>query len=419
MAEALRLVSDETRTETTDATTFAKARASFPILRRTVNNCPLVYCDSAATSLTPNEVIDAEADYYRTIGANVHRGSHALAVEASEAYEAARAQVARFIGARAREVVFTANATGALNLVAAGLYLSADAEVLSTANEHHSALLPFLKQGRLRTFAAAADRPLDPAEVLAHIGPRTRAIVVAHASNVTGIVNPVREICCVARELGVLTIVDASQSAPHLPIDVRELGCDFLVFSGHKLLGPTGIGVLYGRAEVLAALTPRDIGGGTVERASTTSYQWNPVPQCLEPGTPNIAGAIGLAEAARFLERIGWGALARHGELLTRAAFVGLSAIPGVRFVSSPEHTSLPTISLTFPSYPIGVDVVAATLSDRYGVMVRSGLHCAHPLFEQLSLRDGALRASFYVYNTLDDVQTLCASLTDILSVFA
>lgn len=419
MAEALRLVSDETRIETTDVAAFAKARTSFPILQRTVNNCPLVYCDSAATSLTPNEVIDAEADYYRTIGASVHRGSHALAVEASEAYEAARSQVARFIGARAREVVFTANATAALNLVAAGLYLSADAEVLSTANEHHSALLPFLKQGRLRTFAAAADRPLDPAQVLAQIGPRTRAIVVAHASNVTGIVNPVREICCVARELGVLTIVDAAQSAPHLPIDVRQLGCDFLAFSGHKLLGPTGIGVLYGRAEVLAALTPRDIGGGTVERASTTSYQWNAVPQCLEPGTPNIAGAIGLAEATRFLERIGWGALARHSEHLTRAAFGGLSAIPGVRFVSSPEHTYLPTISLTFPDYPIGVDVVAATLSDRYGVMVRSGLHCAHPLFEQLSLRDGALRASFYLYNTLDDVQMLCASLTDILSVFA
>ncbi|MEY4509898.1 MAG: selenocysteine lyase, PLP-dependent [Pseudomonadota bacterium] len=418
MSEALRLVSDETRKETGDAAVFAKLRASFPILSRTVNGCPLVYCDSAATSLTPNEVIDAEADYYRTIGANVHRGSHALAVEASEAYEGARSTVAAFIGARTREVVFTANATAALNLVAAGLYLSADAEVLATNNEHHSALLPFMKRGRLRTFVAAADRPLDPAEVLAQIGPRTRAIVIAHASNVTGIVHPVREICCVARELGVLTIVDAAQSAPHLPLDVRDLGCDFLAFSGHKLLGPTGIGVLYGRAEVLAALTPRDIGGGTVERATATSYQWNAAPHSLEPGTPNIAGALGLAEATRFLERIGWDALTRHAEVLTRAAFRGLSAVPGVSFVSSPEHTSLPTLSLTFPGYPIGVDVVAATLSDRYGIMVRSGLHCAHPLFQQLALRDGALRASFYVYNTLDDVDALCAGLTDILSVF-
>jgi cysteine desulfurase/selenocysteine lyase len=255
--------------------------------------------------------------------------------------------------------------------------------------------------------------------VLAQIGPHTRAIVLAHASNVTGIVNPVRDICCVARELGVLTIVDASQSAPHLPLDVRAMGCDFLVFSGHKLLGPTGIGVLYGRAEVLAALTPRDIGGGTVERASATSYQWNAAPACLEPGTPNIAGALGLAEATRFLERIGWDVMVGHAEVLTRAAFRRLSAIPGVRFISSPEHTSLPTISMTFPGYPIGVDVVAATLSDRYGIMVRSGLHCAHPLFEQLGMRDGALRASFYLYNTLDDVDALCASLTDILSVFS
>jgi cysteine desulfurase / selenocysteine lyase len=199
---------------------------------------------------------------------------------------------------------------------------------------------------------------------------------------------------------------------------VHALGCDYLAFSGHKLLGPTGIGVLYGRAEALAALAPRDIGGGTVERVTSSDYAWHAAPACLEAGTPNIAGALGLAEATRFLERLGWEAIGRHSEALTHAAFRGLSALPDVRLLSSPEHTRLPTISLTFPSYPIGVDVVAATLSDRYGIMVRSGLHCAHPLFEQLGLRDGALRASFYLYNTVDEVHALCASLTDILSVF-
>jgi selenocysteine lyase/cysteine desulfurase len=265
---------------------------------------------------------------------------------------------------------------------------------------------------------APPDRPLDPAEVLTQIGPRTRVLVLSHASNVTGVVHPVREICCVARELGVLTVVDASQSAPHLRLDVHALGCDYLAFSGHKLLGPTGIGVLYGRAEALSALAPRDIGGGTVERVTASGYAWHAAPASLEAGTPNIAGALGLAEATRFLERLGWDAIGRHSEVLTDAAFRGLSALRDVRLLSSPEHTRLPTISLTFPGLPIGVDVVAATLSDRYGIMVRSGLHCAHPLFEQLGLRDGALRASFYLYNTLEDVHALCASLADILSVF-
>lgn len=411
MSEALRLVRAE-------PPSLAAIRSSFPILQRKVNGAPLVYCDSAATSLTPVEVLDAEAHYYRTIGGNVHRGSHALAVEASEAYEGARAQVAQFIRARATEVVFTLNATAALNIVAAGLPLTDGDQVLACSNDHHSALLPYMRQNRLCLFDAAPDLPLEPDLVLAQLRPCTRLLVLSHASNVTGVVHPVQEICRRARALGVMTLVDASQSVPHMPIDVAALECDFLVFSGHKLLGPTGIGVLYGRAEALALLTPRDIGGGTVASASRSGFRWNAAPACLEPGTPNIAGALGLAEATRFLERLDWDFLEQHHRRLASAAWAGLSAIEEVSFLSSRSHAALPTLSLYFPALPIGVDLVAAALSDRYGVMVRSGLHCAHPLFERLQLRDGVLRASFYLYNTVDEVNVLCDSLAEILSVF-
>ncbi|MDB4986141.1 MAG: cysteine desulfurase, SufS subfamily [Myxococcaceae bacterium] len=400
------------------ALTVESIRTSFPILKREVNGCPLVYCDSAATSLTPLEVMQAEAHFYCTIGANVHRGSHALALEASDAYEGARATIARFVGAATRQVVFTANATAALNLVAAGLPLDGDDEVLASVNDHHAALLPWLKRGRLRLFDAPLQQTLDVDAFRRALGPRTRAVVLTHASNVTGVVQAVRELCQVAREHGVLTIVDASQSAPHLPIDVAAMGCDFLALSGHKLLGPTGIGVLYGRDAALASLAPRDIGGGTVTRASSSAFTWSALPARLEPGTPNIAGAIGLAAATRYLERVGFAWMEQHHAELAALLQTKLGGLPGVRMLSSSEPGALPMASLSLSGLPTAVDVVAATLSDRYGVMVRSGLHCAHPLFERLELPDGALRASFYLYNTAAEVSYFCDSLAEILSLF-
>ena len=393
-------------------------RARFPILQRTVNGCPLVYCDSAATSLTPIDVLDAEANFYRTIGANVHRGSHTLAVEASEAYERARKQVASFIGALDNEIVFTSNATAAINTVAAGLPLRAEDETVASINEHHSALLPFMRRGGLRMFEATPTQPLEPDAVFSHFTSRTKVLVVSHASNVTGVVNPVQAICQGARERGVVTLVDASQSAGHSRLDVNALGCDFLAFSGHKLLGPTGIGVLYGRSEALATLTPRDVGGGAVHHVTRTGFRWNNPPANLEAGTPNIAGAIGLAEATRFLERLGWDSIETHHRSLLNAAWSRLSELPEVVLLGSHRASSLPTISMSFPGVPMNVDTFGATLSDRYGIMVRSGLHCAHPMFEGLQLRDGVLRASLYVYNTLAEVEHLCASLREILRAF-
>ncbi|MDB4974327.1 MAG: Cysteine desulfurase [Myxococcaceae bacterium] len=401
-----------------DAVDLDALRRSFPILTRTVNGCPLVYCDSAATSLTPLEVIEAESAFYCTIGANVHRGSHALALEASEAYEGARRELAHFLGAEPAQIVFTANATAALNMVACGLPLSGDDEVLASVNDHHAALLPWLKQGRLRTFEAAPHIALEPDDFARALSPRTRAVVLTHASNVTGVLQPVRELCRIARERGVLSIVDASQSAPHLPIDVAELGCDFLALSGHKLLGPTGIGVLYGREGALSRLQPRDVGGGTVAGATRSSFSWSALPARLEPGTPNIAGALGLAAAVRFLGRVGFSWMEQHHSALRELARDKLVGLPGVRLISASDASALPMVSFALSGVPTHVDTLAATLSDRYGVMVRSGLHCAHPLFEQLALRDGALRASFYLYNTRAEVSLLCDSVAEILSLF-
>ena len=400
-------------------TSVESIRASFPILARRVNGCPLVYCDSAATSLTPVEVLDAEAHYYRQIGGNVHRGSHALALEASDAYEAARAQVARFLGASSRQLVFTANATSALNMVASGLALDDDAEVLACSNDHHAAILPFHKRGLLRLFDAVPHEAITPEQLARAIGPKTRAVVLTHASNVTGVVQPLRALCRVARERNVVSIVDAAQSAPHLPLDVRELDCDFLALSGHKLLGPTGIGVLYGRDEALSRLTPRDVGGGTVTHVTRAGFSWNALPARLEPGTPNIAGAIGLAAAVRYLERVGFPWLEAHHAALREVARQKLARLPSVRVLSSSEPGALPLVSVALSDLPTTVDVIATALSDRYGVMVRSGLHCAHPLFERLELRDGALRASFYLYNTVEEVSYFCDSLAEILGVFA
>jgi cysteine desulfurase/selenocysteine lyase len=397
---------------------LASLRSAFPILQRSVNGCPLVYCDSAATSLTPLAVMEAEADFYRRLGGNVHRGSHALAVEASDAFEAARRDVATFLGARAQQVVFTSNATAALNLVAAGLPLRDDDEVLVSVNDHHAAILPWHRRGCLRWLPAPVHEAMTPELLVRALSPRTRAVVLTHASNVTGVVQPLAALCHALRERGVLSIVDAAQSAPHLALDVEALGCDFLALSGHKLLGPTGIGVLYGRDDALESLVPRDIGGGTVSRAGRDGFVWGALPGRLEPGTPHIAGALGLAAATRFLQDVGFHWLAAHGEALRERAHEQLAGQPHIRLLSSNRAGSLPMLTLALTNLPTTVDVVAATLSDRYGIMVRAGQHCAHPLFERLELRDGALRASFYLYNTLDEVEYVCASLREILSLY-
>ena len=395
-----------------------RVRRSFPILARLISGRKLVYFDNAATSLTPDEVIDAELAFYRCVRANVHRGRHALSEEASSAFEEARAEIARFIGASAGEVVFTAGTTTGLNMVADGLDLPPDAEILTMMGDHHSTILPWRKRWQVRTLETSPLRPLDPDLLRRALSKRTKAVVLSHASNVTGLVQPLHDLCHIAGEHGLVTVIDAAQSAPHLPLNVRDLGCDFLAFSGHKMLGPTGVGVLYGRRRALECLTPRDLGGGVVERVTLSERELRPVPARFEAGTPNIAGVLGLAAAVRYIETIGWGAITEHAQLLAHILRSMLSEVRGVRLLAA-EGKTLPIVSLSVPEAGVRLEDLSAALSDRYGIMTRSGLMCAQPLFHALRWPEGALRISAYIYNTVQEVEWLCASLGELLTTFA
>jgi cysteine desulfurase/selenocysteine lyase len=395
-----------------------RVRRSFPILERLIGGRKLVYFDNAATSLTPEEVLGAELAFYRCFKANVHRGRHALSEEASGALEEARAEIARFIGASADEVVFTAGTTAGLNMVADGLDLPADAEVLTMMGDHHSTILPWRRRWQVRTLETSPLRPLDPDLLRRALSTRTKAVVLSHASNVTGLVQPLQGLCRIAREHGLVTVIDGAQSVPHLPLDVRDLGCDFLAFSGHKMLGPTGVGALYGRRKALECLRPRDLGGGAVERVTLNETELRPPPGRFEAGTPNIAGVLGFAAAVRYIEAIGWGAISEHGQLLARTLRSRLSEVRGVRLLSA-EGETLPIVSLSVPDVGVRLEDLSAALSDRYGIMTRSGLMCAQPLFKALRWPEGALRISAYLYNTVQEVEWLSASLGELLTTFA
>jgi len=311
--------------------------------------------------------------------------------------------------------VFTSNATAALNIVADGLCLPEGAEVLTLPGDHHSTLLPWRKRWRTRTVDCSPLQPLDPDALRRAISGQTKAIVLSHASNVTGLVQPVAELCRVARELGLISVIDAAQSAPHLPLNVQTIGCDFLTFSGHKMLGPTGVGVLYGRASQLEQLEAKTLGGGVVARVTARSHELRWGPARFEAGTPNIAGVLGLAEAARFLERVGWPKIQDHGRALSIALTRGLSEVRGLRTIVA-EGELLPIVSVTAPNSAVRLEDIAMALSDRYGIMSRAGLQCAHPLFQALCLQSGALRVSAYIYNTAGEVDSLCESLSELMS---
>lgn len=395
-------------------------RAEFPALERRISGKPLIYLDSAATSLKPRVVLEAEQNFYLQGGANVHRGKHALSEESSESFEAAREDIAGHLNAASpREIVFVANATQALNMVAYGLKLKPDDEIIAAPVEHHSNLVPWLRAAKVRWVEAQPFEPIDPRAVKALIGPRTRAVVVGHASNVSGLIQPVRDVCAIARECGVVSVVDAAQSVPHLEVDVQDLGCDFLAFSGHKALGPMGIGVLYGREEALLRLEPMLVGGGTVEKVDRQGFVLRKAPLRFEAGTPNAAGAVALAAALRFVRRLGFGAIAEHDERLAAAMEVGLQGLPGVQVVMARTRPRLPICSLVFDGSSLEADHLALLLSDRHAIMTRSGFHCAHPLFDAAGWKKGALRASAHVYNTAAEVQSLCYAVRDLAEAFA
>lgn len=389
-------------------------RKDFPILRRTVaSGAPLVYLDSGATTQKPLQVLDAERDFYLTHNAAVHRGAHQLAGEATEAYEGARHTVARFIGAADDEVVFTKNTTEGINLVAYALgnagRLGPGDRIVVTEMEHHANLVPWQQLAErtgatLDWFGLTDDGRLDLSRTEELLDERTKVLALTHQSNVLGTLNPVRVLADRAHAHGTLVVVDGAQSVPHRPVDVGELGADFLAFSGHKMLGPNGVGVLWGRAGLLAGLPPFLTGGSMIEIVEMDRTTFLPPPQRFEAGVPMTAQAVGLAAAVEYLERLGMAEVAAHEDALTARALELLAEVPGVRVVGPADLTDRGS-AVSFTVDGIHPHDVGQVLDER-GVAVRVGHHCARPLVRRYGI-PATTRASFYVYNTLDEVDAL------------
>jgi cysteine desulfurase / selenocysteine lyase len=403
-------------------------RSDFPALDQSVNGRPLVYLDNASTAHKPRAVLAAVDAFYERDNANVHRGLHALSTRATEAFEAARARVARYLGAPdPATLVFTRGTTEAVNLVAQSwgtAQLRPGDEILLTEMEHHSNLVPWqlaaARAGATVRFlpvrGADAEGGLDLDQLDAYLTPRTRLFAFTHASNTLGIANPAAELCARARAVGALTLVDAAQSIGHAPVDVQTLGCDFLVFSGHKMCAPTGIGALYGRKALLDTLPPWQGGGGMIEKVEFEASTWKPAPERFEAGTPDIAGAIGLAAACDYLDAVGRPAIAAHDHKLAALAHAALATLPGIRILGprlGQERTAV--LSFAFPGVHAH-DLV--TLADQHGVALRGGHHCNMPLMKKLGLVSTA-RASFYLYNTEDEIERLVTALRQALRFFA
>ena len=401
-------------------------RADFPILDQQVNGQPLVYLDNAATTQKPRCVIDALVHYYEHDNANVHRGIHTLSMRATAAYEAARERSARFLHAGSpAEIVFTAGTTDSINLVAHAWgdeTLRKGDVILLTEMEHHSNMVPWQLLAR-RTGAKLRYLPIVPGDtglldldkLNSVLTPEVKVFAFTHVSNTLGVINPAAELCAAARKVGALTVIDAAQGAGHMPVDVQALGCDFLAVSGHKMCGPTGVGILYGRAPLLDHMPPYRGGGSMISSVEYFESKWAPAPAKFEAGTPNIADVIGLAAAMDYLDGLGREAIARHDEKLAALAYARMAAeVPGIRMLGPAHHRS-GVISFALPGAHAH-DVV--TLADRDGIALRGGHHCNQPLMRKLGLPSTA-RASFYLYNTEAEIERLIVSLQKIQRFFA
>lgn len=398
-------------------------RSDFPILDQTVHGCPLVYLDNAATSQKPRVVLDALQHYYERDNANVHRGIHELSNRATAGFEAARERAARFLNARkSDEIIFTRGTTDSINLVATAWgnqNIKKGDVILLTELEHHSNIVPwqllaYRTGARLAFVPVTGDEGLLDLSRLDDLLKGAKLFSFAHISNSLGTINPAAELCARARKAGVTTLVDAAQSAGHRPVDVQELGCDFLALSGHKMCGPTGIGVLYGREEVLAGMPPAEGGG---EMILTVEYQqstWKPAPHRFEAGTPDISGAIGLKAAMDYLDEVGRANIAKHDLELGAYAYAKISEIPGIRLFG-PRTGRAGLVSFLLNDVHAH-DVVM--LADQRGVALRGGHHCTQPVMRKLGVESTA-RASFYFYNTQAEIDYLAKVLTDIRKFFA
>jgi cysteine desulfurase/selenocysteine lyase len=404
---------------------WEKLRGDFPALRQQVNGRALVYLDSAATTQKPQAVIDGLSAFYSRDNANVHRGLHALSMRSTDAYEGARARVATFVNAPAvEEILFTRGTTESINLVAeswGGANLGPGDVILLTEMEHHSNLVPWQLAAK-RTGATLRYVPVTGDEGLLDLGtldrlltPEVKVFAFTHVSNTLGTVNPAADLCARARKAGAVTVIDAAQSAGHMPIDVRALGCDFLAFSGHKMAGPTGIGVLYGRRSLLEAMPPWQGGGGMIASVDFFESRWKPAPERFEAGTPNFADAAVTGIACDYLDAVGRAGIEAHDGRLARLAYERLSGLPGIRMLGPrPPAPRGGVVSFAFADVHAH-DVV--TFADQDGIALRGGHHCNQPLMRKLGLT-GTARASFYLYNTAEEIDLLVASLRRILAFF-
>lgn len=404
-----------------------KVREDFPILKREINGHQLIYFDNAATSQKPRQVIEAIKDFYENHNANVHRAVHTLSQEASELYERAHEEVAKFIGASAlEEIVFLKGTTEAINLVAYSLGLhnfDKNDEVLLSLMEHHSNIVPWeilskLREFKIRYAQVKPDGTLDLESFQKAISNKTKIVCISHVSNVTGVINDIKKIAKTAHEYGSLILVDGAQSVPHLPVNVKDLDVDFLAFSGHKMLGPTGIGVLYGKSDILKNMEPFQGGGEMIKdvkfipKTRRCSIVWSDLPWKFEAGTPDICGGVGLREAVKYLKNLGMENVKRHEETLIEYV---LSRMKG-RFkkirIYGPQNPSGKCGIIPFGIEGLSSHDIALFL-DNYGIMVRSGFHCAQPLHETIKLSSSA-RASFYIYNTKEEIDRFVEVLEEI-----
>ena len=397
--------------ETHSGTDWRRIRADFPILDQRIGAEPLIYFDNAATSQKPRAVIESLVRYYERDNANVHRGLHELSGRATDAFEAARRSVARFLGAAGEEeIIFTRGTTESINLVAsvwAGHFLRAGDVILLTEMEHHSNLVPWqlaaAKSGaRLRFIPITDEGVLDLSHLDTLLTPEVKIFSFVHVSNSLGTINPARELCARARTVGAVTLLDGAQSAGHMPVDVREIGCDFFALSGHKMCAPTGIGALYGRRELLETMPPWHGGGEMINRVTLESSSYKAPPARFEAGTPDIAGAIGLGAAIGYLEALGRDAILAHDRALTRHALQRMSEVPGLRiFGPRDERGALVAFSLE-AAHPHDL----TTFANSRGLALRGGHHCTQPVMRKLKVPSTS-RASFYFYNTEEEIDRM------------
>ena len=406
-------------------------RKDFPILGRTVRNGKkLVYLDSAATSQKPLTVLDAERDFYLNHNAAAHRGAHLLAEEATDAFEGARAVVADFISAQSSEIVFTKSATESINVVSYGFsnhlpkndpfYINEQNNIVVTQLEHHANLLPWQQLAKrsgakLSWLGITQDAQIDISNIESVINEKTKIVAITHQSNVSGAITQLEPIVKRAREVGAIVLLDACQSVPHMAVDVNKLDVDFLTYSGHKAVGPTGVGVLWGRSELLEKMEPMITGGSMIDHATIESATWAKAPKKFEAGVPNMAQAVGLGAALNYLTKIGMGKIHAHEEILVERALIGLQNISGVEIIGSKSSRNRGS-AISFTIEGVHPHDVGQVLDD-LGIAVRTGHHCAWPLMQELKL-NATTRASFYLYNTPEEVDVFLDGINQVKKFF-